>query len=93
MTGVPAAGLPKMMTLVLRSSSPLFAASPLWSMTAKSVSPCSANSRTQCATVSSTEPAATFVTNFAAVGRRRIKHSRVLPRFVPASTAHNPWNC
>src|ERR1019366_2475022 len=39
MTGVPAGGLPKMTTLVSRSSSPTLSASLLWSITAKTFIP------------------------------------------------------
>src|SRR5262249_58445682 len=53
-TGVPAPGLPKMTNLVLRSASPCFSASPLWSTTAKSINHFDAITSSSRETVSST---------------------------------------
>jgi len=61
-TGVPASELPKITTLVSRSSSPARRVSPLWLTIAKSFSPRASTSSLSLATVSFTEPLAVFVT-------------------------------
>src|ERR1700730_16661314 len=54
-TGVPALGLPKIRSLVGRIFIPTFCASPLWSISAKSVAPFSCNILLSVSTVWSTE--------------------------------------
>jgi hypothetical protein len=59
-TGVPAAGLPKITTFVSRRSSPAALASPLWSITANSLTPFDSSSCTMSETVSSTDTGLVF---------------------------------
>ena len=59
-TGVPASGLPKITTLVSRSSSPAALASPLWSITANSLTPFDSSSFVIRATVSPTDTGLVF---------------------------------
>ena len=54
-SGVPPAGLPKRTTLVAGMERPAFAASPLWSIMAKSFMFFAVRASVSCVTVSSTE--------------------------------------
>nr|WP_238163157.1 hypothetical protein [Kribbella capetownensis] len=61
MTGVPAAGLPKMTRTVSRKVRPAARAAAAWSMTAKTVTPLAPRMSRNLAVTSATVPVATFV--------------------------------